>query len=121
MALFFVTSSGTIVQPLAIIWLLNNLGGHWKRAFATGCQLGLGNAAGLVASNIFITSQAPRYPVGYGVVLALMLMTGVFATVMYVGVTRENGKRDRGERSWRLDLPDADNLGDDHPDFRLTT
>jgi hypothetical protein len=33
---------------------------------------------------------------------------------------RENKKRDRGERDYRLVGEDADNLGDDHPHFRFT-
>ena len=121
MALFFITSAGYIVQPMCVSWLQNNVGGHWKRAFAAGCQIGWGNAGGLVASNIFITKEAPRYPVGYGVCLGLLLMTGVFATIMLFGVKRENAKRDRGERDWRLSLPDVDNLGDDHPSYRFIT
>jgi hypothetical protein len=40
---------------------------------------------------------------------------------MFFLVKRENRKREQGDRDWRLEEPDADNLGDDHPMFRLTT
>lgn len=120
MALFFIVSAGYIVQPISVSWLMNNVSGHYKRAFASAAQIGWGNAGGIVASNIFITSQAPYYQVGYGVSLALLLFTGVMTTVMYFGLKRENKKRDNGDRDGRLQGPDADNLGDDHPSFRYT-
>lgn len=31
MALFFITSSGYIVQPMVVSWILNNASGHYKR------------------------------------------------------------------------------------------
>jgi len=83
-------------------------------------MIGLGNGGGLIASNIFITKQAPYYSVGYGVSLALLLNTGLFATMFLFLLKRENKKRDDGLRDGRLNLPDADNLGDDHPSFRFS-
>ena len=49
-AIFLLVSSGYIVQPLSVAWLLNNVGGHYKRAFASAAQVGWGNAGGIVAS-----------------------------------------------------------------------
>lgn len=72
-----------------------------------------------MASNIFITSQAPLYPVGYGVSLSLMLLCGIASTVFYFGLKAENRKRDRGGRDYRYQEADTDNMGDDHPEFRF--
>jgi hypothetical protein len=47
-------------------------------------------------------------------------MCAAACVVLLLGVRAENKKRDRGERDWRLDCADADNLGDDHPHFRFT-
>ena len=98
------------------------MGGHYKRSIATAMQIGLGNAGGIVASNVFITNQSPRYPVGYGVSLAMLLMCSVMCTVFYFGLKAENRKRDQGGRDYRFteERDELDNMGDDHPDFRYT-
>ena len=119
-ALFLVTSGGYITQPTTLIWINNNMGGHYKRSVSSAMMVGLGNAGGIVASNVFITSQAPLYPTGYGTSLGLFAMTVIVSTVLVLGMRAENHKRDRGERDHRLAEPDADNLGDDHPSFRFT-
>ena len=97
MAIFFVAGAGHIVQPLVVSWLANNLGGHYKRSVGLAFQIGFGNLEGIVGSNIFISNQAPRYPVGYGVSLGLLLFSGLVASVFTVGVTWENRRRVRGD------------------------
>ncbi|KAF1353103.1 MFS transporter [Delphinella strobiligena] len=120
MALFFITSSGYIVQPMVVSWVMNCASGHYKRAFTSGTMIGLGNAAGLIASNVFITTEAPYYPTGYGTSLGLLVMSGVVATIYLLLLKRENRKRDLGLRDERMFVADADNLGDDHPSFRFS-
>jgi hypothetical protein len=99
------------------------MGGHHKRSIATALQIGLGNAGGIVASNIFITKQAPYYKTGYGTSLGLLLMCGVMCTVFFFGLKAENRKRDKGGRDYRFEKErgELENMGDDHPDFRFTT
>lgn len=99
------------------------MGGHYKRSIATAMQIGLGNAGGIVASNVFITKQAPRYKTGYGTSLAMLLMCGVVCTVFFFSLKAENKKRDNGGRDYRFERERAElkNMGDDHPDFRYTT
>jgi hypothetical protein len=120
MALFFIVSGGYIVQPLAIVWLTNNLSGHYKRSFGAALQIGLGNLGGIVGSNIYLDKEKPRFKTGYSTGLSLLLFSGVLCTVFYLGLMAENRKRDKGERDGRLQLPKAqqENLGDDHPYFR---
>lgn len=119
-ALFTLVSAGYIVQPISVSWLMNNVGGHYKRAFASAAQIGWGNAGGIVASNIYITAEKPYYTTGYSVSIALLLFTGIMSTVMFVGLMMENKKRAQGKRDHRLQEPDADNLGDDDPRFKFT-
>ena len=111
------------------------MSGHYKRAISSAMMVGFGNAGGIVASNIFISAEAPAYPTGYGTTLGLLwlckirndhsriphkISTDHFAsslgallcTAFLIGVMLENKKRDRGERDYRLEGPDADNLGD---------
>ena len=120
-ALYLVECGIWIGAPVEVVWLTNNLGGHYKRAVGSAVQVGMGNLSGFISSNIFITKQAPRYPVGYGVALAMTGLAGVAATVLYFGLKRENTRRGRGERDHRLQMSkeELENIGDDHPDFRF--
>lgn len=97
MALFFIVSSGYVVQPLTLSWLMNNCGGHHKRAVAARAQIGFGNAGGIIGSNIFPNKEAPRYQTGYGTSLALMLLTGLMSTVMFLGLRAEQSEDDARE------------------------
>ncbi|RDW74831.1 hypothetical protein BP6252_05973 [Coleophoma cylindrospora] len=121
-ACFLITNGGFISQPVIWTWLNNNVSGHYKRSVSVAVQIGFGNVGGIVASNIFITSQSPRYPVGYGVSLGMLIMSGVLCTVFVFGLQMENRKRDRGGRDYRYAEGEEAlaNMGDDHPDFRFT-
>ena len=121
-AVYLITIGGYITQPVVIVWLANNMSGHYKRLSSAALQIGLGNCGGIVASNIYIQGQAPYYPVGYGVSLAMLWLCGLAATIFVYGLWFENRKRDRGDRDDRLRMPreQLDNLGDDHPHFRFT-
>ncbi|KAI1346912.1 MFS general substrate transporter [Xylaria sp. FL0043] len=121
-ALFFASIGGYIATPMALAWLANNVAGHWKRAFGAGIQVTVGNIVGVVAANIFVDREAPRYTTGYGVALGLNWLGGIAATALFVGMLIENRKRDAGKRNYRLSRPaeEVQNMGDDHPSFRFT-
>ena len=122
LALIFVVSGANISQPITLVWLNNNLGGHYKRNFGTAMQIGIGNCGGIIASTIYTTSQEPLYHVGFGVSLTLLWVCGLASTAFIFGLRLENKKRDRGERDHLYNLPKEQlkNLGDDHPSFRFT-
>lgn len=117
-ALFPLICAPQIIQPLTVAWMMNNVGGSYKRAFASGCQVGLGSAGGVLASNIYFANDAPFFRAGFGVGLTLLSMSGTLATLLYFLLKRENRWRDDGKRDHLLQAPDRDNLGDDHPKFR---
>ncbi|KAF5869736.1 putative mfs transporter protein [Botrytis fragariae] len=132
MACFFITTGGYMTQPVTWAWVANNMAGHYKRSISTALQIGVGNIGGIVASNIFITNQAPKYPVGYGVSLGMLVMCGIMCTVFFFGLKRENGIRDRGGRDYRYredgerrrknieeGKEEEGNWGDDWPGFRF--
>lgn len=120
-ALFLIVPGGYITQPVVLVWLSNLVSGHYKRSVSSAMQVGFGNLGGIVASNVFFQSEAPLYRTGYGVSLGMLWICGMACTALFFLVKWENGKRERGERDGRLQEVDADNLGDDHPLFRLTT
>ncbi|KAI0139300.1 major facilitator superfamily domain-containing protein [Pestalotiopsis sp. NC0098] len=120
-ALILVVSGGYTTQPITLTWLANNVSGHYKRAVSSAAQVGFGNIGGIVASNVFFDAEAPLYWTGYGVSLGMLWLCAGACTALYLGVRAENQKRDRGERDWRLQEANVDNLGDDHPSWRFTT
>lgn len=111
-----------MAQPVTLAWLQNSLGGHYKRSIGAAIQIGLGNCGGIVASNIFIKTQAPFYHTGFGTALGMMVLCCIMATVMLFGLRWENKKRDAGGRDYRYteEAEDIANMGDDHPTFRFT-
>ena len=120
-AVYLIMAGGYITQPITLVWLSNNMGGHYKRSINAAMQVGFGNVGGIVASNIFISDQRPTYPVGYGVSLGLIWASGVACTILVIGLRLENRKRAQGKRDDRLNLAEEErgNLGDDHPSFRF--
>ncbi|KAL8819914.1 MAG: hypothetical protein Q9191_007628 [Dirinaria sp. TL-2023a] len=120
--MFAITAGVYILMPVLVVWNMNNLGTGYRRVIGSAFQIGGGNCAALVSSNVFISKQAPKYPAGFGVGFALNMMAGICCTALFLGLRAENKRRDRGQRDYRFDLPaqEQENLGDDHPDFRYT-
>ncbi|KAI8954031.1 MFS general substrate transporter [Xylaria longipes] len=121
-ALFLLALGGFAPPGLSVAWLANNMSGHWKRALGAGIQIAVGNITGVLAANIFVDHEAPRYPTGYGTALGLTWLGGIAATAMFVGMLIENRKREAGEKDHRLSRPveEVRNMGDYHPSFRFT-
>tara|TARA_R110002033_G_scaffold75861_1_gene127534 strand:- start:442 stop:753 length:312 start_codon:yes stop_codon:yes gene_type:complete len=84
-------------MPLYIGLLTANLRGRASRSFGTAIQLGIGNCANFVSSNIFITQQAPRYPVGFGVGLGITALGFPLMVLVMFLFTSHNKKVARKE------------------------
>ncbi|KAI8657854.1 hypothetical protein NCS57_01164800 [Fusarium keratoplasticum] len=121
-ALFCIVGGGYIAQPIVLVWASNNNSGHYKVGVASAMQVGIGNVGGIIASNMFVTSQAPEYPLGFGLGLGLVWLCVLSSVVFLLYIKRENKLRDQGKRDDRYNLPEDErnNLGDDHPAFRFT-
>ncbi|KXS94702.1 hypothetical protein AC578_10356 [Pseudocercospora eumusae] len=122
MACFFIASGTYAINPPLISWTSSSFAGHYKRAIGIAFSLAAGNSAGFISSNIFVRSEAPRYFVGYGVCIGAMTLQIVATIVFAMGLMWENRRRDRGERDGRKLLPEreAQNLGDDEPNYRFS-
>lgn len=87
-------------------------------------MVGWGNLNGVVASNIYLTKESPRYYTGHAVVLSwqvVFLLGG--SAMMYVLLGMENKKRKAGERDHWLDNKSEEDIrfmGDKRPDFLYT-
>jgi MFS family permease len=118
---FLITLGGYSSTPIALTWLANNMSGRWKRSFGASIQVMLGNIAGIIASNIFLANESPKYPTGYGTAFGMLWMGTIASVILFFLLRRENRKRAAGERDSRLSRPkeEVDNMGDYHPSFRF--
>ncbi|KLJ09201.1 hypothetical protein EMPG_15376 [Blastomyces silverae] len=121
-AVFTISAGSFMSHPITITWLSNNMGGHYKRGISSAMQIGIGNSGGIIASNLFFPSEAPRYPTGYGASLGLIWLCALTCIVFLLYLHRENRLRAQGHRDHLLQLPEdeVNNLGDHHPSFKFT-
>ncbi|KAF2100049.1 putative transmembrane transporter [Rhizodiscina lignyota] len=94
-ATFFCASSFTMIQPMIMTWVVQNVSGYEKRAIVVGLTTGFGNCGGFVASNIFTVDEAPNYVRGLSVTLGLLACCGLMCTVYFAGLVWENRRMSR--------------------------
>jgi hypothetical protein len=89
--------------------------------------ISVGNWGGIAGSNIYLARQAPKYPVGFGVSLAMAVIAIGVAYILRVSFRRENRKRDallatEGEDAIRAKYTEQEllDMGDKSPFFRYT-
>lgn len=73
-----------------------------------GLFFACGNSAGLIASNVYPKSTAPRYFEGHGISLGLASMAVICTVVLMIANQRENERRDRIYGQVAADGSDAD-------------
>lgn len=105
----------------------NNLAPSSKRAVGMALLVTVGNLGGICGSNIFLSKQAPKYPVGFGVCLGVLVCSITATVVMRYCLKRENRRRDElmassspEEIRARYTEEELLNLGDRSPFFRYT-
>ncbi|KAK9425601.1 putative Major facilitator superfamily (MFS) profile domain-containing protein [Seiridium unicorne] len=92
----FLISFGTFVcMPMYIGMLTANLRGRASQSFGTAILLGIGNCANFVSSNVFITTQSPRYPVGFGTGLGITALAFPVMLLTMIIFIMHNKKIDR--------------------------
>ncbi|SCU80728.1 LAFA_0C00848g1_1 [Lachancea sp. 'fantastica'] len=63
----FLSSLGLYsAMPTLICSTSLNLGGHLRKSFGTGFQIGFGNIGGIIATFLFLQKDSPRYVSGLG-------------------------------------------------------
>jgi hypothetical protein len=84
-------------------------------------MIGAGNLSGIISSNIYRGSDAPRYYPGHSTVLAFLAIFLCGGSILQrILLQIENRKRRRGERDvWiqGLNEEQIEMLGDRRPDF----
>ncbi|CAH0047345.1 unnamed protein product [Clonostachys solani] len=94
-AMFLCTMGAYPSTPLGATWTIANIPNLNARALTIGVYNSVGNCAGLLSSNIYISSEAPRYITSLRVNLAMAAL-GSFVSLAYGGWMRwENRRRDK--------------------------
>ncbi|KAH9919549.1 MFS general substrate transporter [Fomitopsis serialis] len=72
----------------------NNLAGQYKRGVGMAVQIGIGNLASLIVSNIYLSKDAPRYVMGHALELMFIGIGLINLPILVVLYKWENTKRD---------------------------
>ncbi|KAJ2913346.1 hypothetical protein MD484_g7060, partial [Candolleomyces efflorescens] len=107
-------------------WQSNNTSGQYKRGIALALHIGIANFGGAIGSSIFRKQDSPRFILGFGVDLMLIVLAMIAVVIMVLTYKRINSRRDeiqRGEAGVHLGeevLAERRKMGDRAVDFRYT-
>jgi sugar phosphate permease len=120
-AVHLATAGQYPMNPSISTWTLNNLAGPVKRAMGYAYMNCLGNIGGVYGSYIFIESEKPRYPTGFGTSFAFAA-AGIFAAFllewMYMRINARREGMDKEEIYKRHTQDELDEMGDRNPFFK---
>lgn len=73
--------------------MANNVAGTYKRAVAMALQIGIGNLAGAIASNIYRSKDKPEYRLGHGMEIMFVCIGLAALGVLNYGYHSANKKK----------------------------
>ncbi|KAJ1304616.1 hypothetical protein OPQ81_005758 [Rhizoctonia solani] len=118
----FLIAMGAFPQgPILLSWATNNSAPNTVRAVSSALVVAVGTMGPIVTSWIYLPSDAPRYHIANGVQLGAQATFFILVNVLILHNIRENRRRARGERDYRLNNSEEEiaRLGSLHPSFRL--
>ncbi|CAG9988810.1 unnamed protein product [Clonostachys byssicola] len=121
---FLATGGLYPVSPLATAWISMNTAGTMKRAVGIGAMISFSQLGGIVGSNVYIASTAPKYPVGFGISIGMIGAFGCVWPPLYALILKRiNAKRAlMSEEEVRAKYTDDElaEMGDESPLFRYS-
>lgn len=109
-ALYIIAFGSFLQFPILIGWLNSNLRGRPQHAIASAVQLGIGNCANFVASNVFITKQAPKYPTGFATGVSFAALGTLSIILVTAALAWHNRVFDRKGRDVAETVEDQENI-----------
>lgn len=108
------------IPPGVSAWTVNNLGAQ-KRAMGVALMVMIGSIGGVIGSFIYLDSEKPKYPTGFGTSLSVAGM-GIFACfALEFGYWKINKRNERiGEEEIRAKYTaeELNDMGDRSPLFK---
>ena len=122
---FFAIGGLYPISPAVTAWTALNLAGTMKRSVGIGAMIAFSQLGGIVGSNIYISNQSPRYPVGFGVSISMLGLFGIIWPACYwVILKRINANRAKisvEEVRAKYTEKELAEMGDESPLFRYST
>jgi len=115
-ATFLISASCYLIVGTNIAWHSMNCAPDGKRAAALGIHLGLANIGGIIAGQIYISADAPRYFMGHGWSLASIALAWMGWWILYFIYKRRDTEKDRMIAAGTT-VP-SDQFTDRAPEFR---
>ncbi|KAI0476714.1 MFS general substrate transporter [Xylaria cf. heliscus] len=106
------------VLPIIVCWFQMNLGGHHRRAIGSAWQIGFGNLGGIIATYIFLDSDAPHFTKGFSVCLAFVVFSALSSTLYFISIYMENKKRAKTVTNIGLTEHEKTEMGDLNPEYK---
>ncbi|KAK0497867.1 MFS general substrate transporter [Armillaria luteobubalina] len=116
---FFCVAGSYASFPGVVAWLGNNLAGQYKRGVGMATQIGIGNFAGAIASNIYRTQDSPRFILGHALELMFVgigIVCVPIAVISYKWINANREKEMQTEMNYSRE--ELKKMGDRAPDFR---
>ncbi|KAI0976184.1 major facilitator superfamily domain-containing protein [Xylaria arbuscula] len=118
-AVLHLFTSGTYgVLPIIVCWFQMNLGGHRRRAVGSAWQVGFGNLGGIIATYIFLDSDAPHFTKGYAVCLGFTVLSAISSVLYLISITVANRRRAKTATNIGLSEYEKTEMGDLNPSYR---
>ncbi|TFK29613.1 MFS general substrate transporter [Coprinopsis marcescibilis] len=120
-ACFLMVAGGAPSGPMYITWGTENAAPDTIRAVASAAIPGIGAIGSVISVWTYLPADAPNYLKGNSINLATSVTACVLTGGLAFYLNRENKKRERGERDYRLDnkkLEELEELGCNHPEFK---
>lgn len=109
------------IQPPTQAWNANNLAPAGRRSVGVGFMSTVGNFGSILGSFMYLETEAPRYPTGFGLSLALGAAGLVLPLVLEWSYMRANARKasmTESEVKARYSEEELFDLGDESPLFR---
>lgn len=111
------------IIPGCNAWTVNNLAGPEKRSIGIGWLVTLGNCGGLIASFIYLDSEKPTYPTGFGTSLAFGA-SGLVACLLlassYISHNKKNAAISQEDANAQWGEATLREMGDRSPLFKYS-
>lgn len=108
-------------MPLVVCWAAINFGSHIRKSVGTAWQIGFGNIGGIIATFIFVATDAPWYKRGLAVSLGGAVFSLICSVVYFLVCQRLNKlKKTEAYKDKFMTLSEREqiNAGDRNPTFR---
>ena len=108
---------------IPITWVVSNQPRYAKRALANGVQITVGNASGIAAPFLYVTSQAPYYRTGYAGNMGLLGLAMCIYLGMHIYYKRQNAAREAGKQDWKMQektVKEIAEMGEKSPRYRFS-